>query len=211
MANAPKSESDLIQAAVAGDRAALQGLLLTHYKVIEATVRARFSPELAAHVEVEDLIQETLVKAHRGITLFRENEQGTFSAWLRSVAENCVIDAVRHFRRLKRGGGRGHINTSGGAVSESSEAIWEWVCADSDTPYRASRIKEVREMVQVCVAELKDEQRRAVVAHYFDHMDPDEIGKEMDRSSAAVRELLRRARKKLSELFGTASAWLSSR
>jgi RNA polymerase sigma factor (sigma-70 family) len=65
--------------------------------------------------------------------------------------------------------------------------------------------------LQVCIAELKPEQREAVVAHYFEQLDTTTIAARMGKSSGAVRELLRRAREKLKSLLGSASAWLSSR
>jgi RNA polymerase sigma-70 factor (ECF subfamily) len=203
-------ERELIQQAVAGDRAALQGLLLAHYRLIETAILAKFSQELAGHLQVEDLVQEVLVDVHRGITFYVERENGTFVAWLQCITENRVIDTVRHYRRLKRGGGRQRAGLVGPS-SESLDSIWAWISSNSDSPHRALRIKEAREMVQVCVAALKDDQRQAVVAHYFEHMDANEIADEMNRTPAAIRELLRRARKNLATLLGTASAWLSSR
>lgn len=203
-------DRDLVARAVAGDRAALQGLLLRHYGDIESTVRSRFSPQLAAHLEVEDLVQEVLVDVHRGIGSYRETEQGSFEAWLRRVTENCIIDTARRYGRLKRSGRR-HRPDLSPTPHDTLDSVWEWLCAASDPPDRPARREEARQALQVCIAELKPEQREAVVAHYFEHLDTTEVGERMGRTSGAVRELLRRARENLKTLLGTASAWLSSR
>jgi RNA polymerase sigma factor (sigma-70 family) len=208
-----QAQCDLIQKASAGDQGALQGLLLAHYDEIEATIRHQFSPELAAHLEIDDLVQEVLVDVHRGISLYQEREHGGFVPWLKRIAENCVIDTVRHYRRQKRGGGRQRVGITAGDPTDSIDSLWEWICADTDanSPYRILRNKEAREMVQICMAGLNDDQRQAVAAYYFDHMNADQISEKMNRSPAAVIELLRRARTNLGKLLGTASAWLSSR
>src|SRR5262245_60162518 len=102
MAVDPHRGKHLLSAAVAGDRAALQGLLLIHYAEIDSAIRRRFSQELAAHVEVEDLIQDALVDVYRGIGTYRDTAEGSFAAWLDRIAENRVIDTVRRYRRHKR-------------------------------------------------------------------------------------------------------------
>lgn len=211
MAIDPQTEQELIQEAVAGDRAALQGLLLAHYREIENIVRRRFNSELAAHLEVEDVVQDVLVDVHRGISHFKDGDSGNFNAWLQRIAENRVIDTVRHFRRLKRTGASHADGALHGQSRESLDSVWEWLSAAQSSPDRNLRRKEAREMAQICLAGLNEDQRHAVSAFYFEHKDACEIGNELNRSPAAVRELLRRARKRLAELFGTASAWLSSR
>ncbi|REK08467.1 MAG: RNA polymerase sigma factor [Planctomycetota bacterium] len=206
----PADEEELVAKAVAGDRAALQGLLLMHYETIETTVRARFTKELAAQLEVDDLIQEVLVDVHRGIGSYASREGSSFKAWLRRVAENRIIDTVRRYQRLKRSGRRRRVDVHRPS-SEMLDSVLEWIFTDSDPPDRPARHEEARQAIQVCIAGLKPEQRDAVTAHYFEHLDTSEIAERLGRSSGAVRELLRRARENLKSLLGSASAWLSSR
>jgi RNA polymerase sigma-70 factor (ECF subfamily) len=207
----PDSSLHLLPKAVAGDRAALQVLLLAHFSAVESAVRARFSPELAAHLEIEDLIQEVLVDVHRGIKTYRETENANFVAWLRRVAENRIVDTVRRLRRLKRGGERRRLAPEPCHPGESLDDIWEWVYRDSNPPDRPLRREEARHAIQICLAGLPADQREAIVAHYFEHLDTNEVARRMGRTAGAVRELMRRARQNLSKLLGTASAWLSSR
>jgi RNA polymerase sigma-70 factor (ECF subfamily) len=210
MAVDPSRAKQLVSDAVAGDRAALQGLLLIHYAEIESVIRLRFNAELASYLEMDDLIQETMVDVYRGIGSYQETENGGFVAWLRRVAENRVIDTIRHYRRLKRGGGAQH---AGGPLKPSDETlngIWDWLCDGDDPPDRPARLEEARHAIQVCLAGLQPDQREAIFAHYFKHLDTNEVATQMNRSPGAVRELMRRARENLKKLLGTASAWLSS-
>jgi RNA polymerase sigma-70 factor (ECF subfamily) len=203
-------EEDLITAAVAGDKVALQSLLLTHYSDIEATIRQNLGADLAAKLEVQDLMQEVLVAAYQEIGHFSPSDAGSFRAWLKRIAANRVVDAARRFGRAKRGGQAAHVLIHRSAA-ESLDGIWEWVFSESNPPDRPARRREAHEALQVCLARLEDCQREAVVAHYFEAQDVQQVAKRMNRSPGAVRELLRRARANLAKDLDTASKWLSSR
>lgn len=211
MADSLPLPQSLVRKAVAGDALALQQLLLDHYPIIEASVRARFNDQLAGFLEPEDVIQEVLIKVHRSIATFAQRDEGGFEAWLRSIAANCIVDAARRAGRQKRGGNARRLATPRGGAEDSLDTIWGWLCEDSPLPEQNLRRAEARQAIQVCLSELQSAQREAVVAHYFEHLDTGEIAARMDRTPGAVRELLRRARERLRELMGTASTWLTRR
>jgi RNA polymerase sigma-70 factor (ECF subfamily) len=204
------SQEDLIVSAAAGDKVALQSLLLIHYPAIEATIRQNLGASLAAKLEVQDVTQEVLVTAYQQIKSFSPADAGSFPAWLKRIAANRVIDAARKHGRIKRGGQAVHLNLHRSA-DESLDNVWDWVFEESDPPDRPVRRRETREAVQVCLARLPGDQREAVLAFYFDQQDTQQIAERMGRSPGAVRELLRRARANLAKELDTASKWLSSR
>jgi RNA polymerase sigma-70 factor, ECF subfamily len=210
MAEKMPHDEELINSAVAGDKIALQSLLLIHYSDIEGTIRHNLGSGLGAKVEVQDLMQEVLVAAYQQIKGFSSSEAGSLLAWLKRIAANRVIDAARKHGRIKRGGKAVQLQIHR-LADESLDNVWDWVFADSNPPDRPVRVEEAREAVQVCLARLADEQREAVVAHYFEHKDTQEIAERMARTPGAVRELLRRARANLANDLGAASKWLSSR
>ena len=180
----PNRARQLLPNAVAGDRAALQGLLLIHYSEIEAAIRRRFSPELAAHLEIEDLIQDVLVDVYLGIGSYQETENGSFVGWLHSVAENRVIDTVRRYRRRKRSDRAQRVDDRRQPSQETLNGIWNWLCEDENPPDRPARLDEARQAIQVCLAGLQPDQREAVTTHYFGHLDTAEVAERMGRSPA---------------------------
>jgi RNA polymerase sigma-70 factor (ECF subfamily) len=161
-------------------------------------------------VEPDDVVQDTLVKVCRYIGRYKEHEHDSLKAWLRSIAASCVVDAVRRSHRLKRGGAARRVRFQASSADESLDTIWDWVCQDSQLPERNVRREEARRAIQICLSELPAAQREAVIAHYFQHLNTNEIAARMQRTPGAVRELLRRARENLRELMGSASAWLST-
>jgi RNA polymerase sigma-70 factor (ECF subfamily) len=208
--NMSPEEDELIRSAVAGNKVALQSLLLMHYSDIEATIRQNLGAELAAKLEVRDLMQDVLVAAYQEISRFSPSDAGSFRAWLKRIATNRVVDAARKYQRIKRGGQAKQLDIHR-LATESLDNVWDWVCEEVNPPSRPVRSREAREAVQVCLARLQDDQRQALVAFYFEHRDTAEIAEHMGRTSGAVRELLRRARANLAKDLGAASKWLSTR
>ena len=78
MAISSEHEIELLRNAVAGDQDALQRLLLHTYGTIEVAVRSRFSEKLAGHMQVEDLVQEIIVKVYRSIGRYHDIENREF-------------------------------------------------------------------------------------------------------------------------------------
>ncbi len=59
-------------------------------------VAARLRPFVAHRVpsnDIDDVIQDVLVRMHRGLSDLRDNER--FSAWMFQVARNAIVDARR--------------------------------------------------------------------------------------------------------------------
>ena len=183
------TEAELVENAVAGDKVALQSLLMIHYQDIEATIRQNLGAGLAAKVEVQDLMQDVLTSVYQEITRFAPCDTGSFRAWLKRVATNRVVDAARKFSRAKRGGQVIQLDIHR-LATESLDGVWDWVFNESNPPDRPARSREAREAVQVCLARLRDDQREAVIAFYFEHQETRQIARRMGRSPGAVRELL---------------------
>ncbi|MBM2815901.1 MAG: polymerase, sigma-24 subunit, subfamily [Ignavibacteria bacterium] len=88
------NEEDLvaIDKILAGNSAAF-GILQKKYKrLITSLIRKMVRDE----VEVEDLTQETFIKAYKSLSSFQKNY--TFSAWLYKIASNSCIDYLRKKR-----------------------------------------------------------------------------------------------------------------
>lgn len=82
-------EAALVARARAGERAAQELLLRTHYARIHATAfRLLGNPE-----DAEDLAQECFVRAFRALSFYRG--EGSFAAWLRRILVHLAQDRYR--------------------------------------------------------------------------------------------------------------------
>src|SRR5437764_354892 len=97
-------ERVLLDAAVAGDTAALEQLLMCHFVALERHLEPRIPPEARRHLGVEDVLQEVLAQAFRDIKQFQCRDDASLLAWLKTIADHRLADALKGFGRKKRGG-----------------------------------------------------------------------------------------------------------
>jgi len=89
--------SALMAAAQAGDAAGYRQLLEEILPVVRRLVHAK----LADHARAEDVVQNVLLSIHRARRTYRPER--AFGPWMRAIARNAVIDALRkHGRRAER-------------------------------------------------------------------------------------------------------------
>jgi RNA polymerase sigma factor (sigma-70 family) len=64
----------------------------------------KLSPRGRQLEEVEDLVQETLIRGFRDIASFSYQSAGSFLRWLSSIADHVIIDRLRYQSRDCRAG-----------------------------------------------------------------------------------------------------------
>ena len=100
------NETKMVSDAVAGDRQALEGLLLTYHDRLETRVKRKLPAQFRGLLMAEDVLQETYVEAFRRIATFLPEGRDAFYRWLATIAEHRMLDLIKGLRAAKRGGGR---------------------------------------------------------------------------------------------------------
>ena len=81
----PSAEQSLLSAAVAGDQAAVQQLLLSYYAPLERHVEPRIPPHARRHFSVDDIVQQVFSQVFRDVQRFEPRGEGV----LRLASDNC--------------------------------------------------------------------------------------------------------------------------
>jgi RNA polymerase sigma-70 factor (ECF subfamily) len=202
---------DLVALAAAGDRVALERLLLAHYTPLVRLLAPRLPTSLQSVVSIEDILQDTFSQAFRDVRKLGHCSERSFGAWLKTVAENRLQDAIKSLKRRKRGGDRRQIHFADDRQGSSVVGLLDFVSDGGDSPSRAIVRREARKAVQVAVASLPDDYREAMRLRYLEGKSLDEAAGAMNRSPAAVHGLIDRAKKALRASLGRLSLYLSSR
>jgi RNA polymerase sigma-70 factor, ECF subfamily len=200
-----------IRQAAEGDRQALEHLLMSHYNMLVRYIAAGLPPSVQAAVSVEDILQDTFSLAFRDIGKLAPRGERAFAAWLKTIAENRLRDAIKELKRKKRGGGHLPVRTQAGTSTGSFVDLVELLSAGDRTPSRILAGKEAVQAVQVSLAALPDDYREVIRLRYLEGKGTDEIASEMNRSPGAIRGLVDRAKKMMREALGRSSKYLSSR
>ena len=201
-------ESKLIALAVNGDLVAAQILLVQHHAALMGDIRQRIPAQLAAQVSAEDVCQETYIAAIRKLGDFRAAHEGGFFAWLQTIAEHKLTDAIRSVGAAKRGGGRQVAEPVGGEAA-SIVGFLELLAVDQHTPSQSLARREVVQHVQEALDRLESDYREVLRLRFMKGLSVEQVAQQMARTDGAVKMLCSRALKQLCEQMGDLSRFTS--
>ncbi len=201
----------LLAHAVAGDRAALERLLFFYCDRLAAQIGRKLPSDLRSQLGVDDILQDTFVQVFRDIGTIAPQSEQAFVAWLETVAEHRLQDALRRARRKKRGGEFQRVADGGAQEGSQWLPLVELLRGDIGTPSQNAAQQEAVLAVQVGVSALPSDQRDAIRMHCLDRMSLEETADAMQRTPGAVRGLVQRGKTALRECLVRSSLWLSKR
>jgi len=202
-------QQELIAQAIGGGRVALERLLLEHYTRLSRHIAPRLAGPLKRLLSAEDIVQETFIQAIRDIGACTCRTEVSFAAWLNTIADHRLLDAVKKLKRKKRGGGHVHVHGMGDDAYGSMVNLVEMLSDGGHRPSQSAARREGVQAIQVGIAALPDDQRQAVRLHHLDGKSIEETAAAMGRTPGAVRGLLRRANQALRDALVRATLWLS--
>jgi RNA polymerase sigma-70 factor (ECF subfamily) len=161
--------------------------------------RLRLDRRLQGKLDASDVVQQTLLQAHQALDGFRGHTEAERAALLRQILARNLAHAVRDLGRAKRDVARERSLVA--ALDESSARLEAWLAAEqSSPPDRAGRNEELLRQAEA-LAELPEEQREAVVLHYFQGCSLAEVGRQLGRSTGSISGLVLRELKCLRGLL----------
>jgi RNA polymerase sigma-70 factor (ECF subfamily) len=161
--------------------------------------RLQLAPPLRAKLDLSGLVQETLFEAHRAGTELARLSDEAQAAWLRRAFAYNLADEVRKLQAQKRGGlGERSLHQ---ALDESSARLEAWIAAEHSSPSeKAVRHEQLLRLTRA-LADLPENQRRAVELRHLQGRSLAQIAEEMQCSKSAVVGLLHRGLAKLHGLL----------
>jgi RNA polymerase sigma-70 factor (ECF subfamily) len=202
------SEHVLVRQAIAGERLALERLLLMHARRLARHLQPKIPDVLKGVVDADDILQQTFLQAFRDIRTFEPGGQGSFYAWLRGIADNRLFDYIREHKRKKRGGDF-RRQVAGGNQGSVAADILDLLSAGKTTPSVSVARREMIDALQIGVACLPEDQRQAIRLHCLEGRSLDETAQLMERTPGAIRALVHRGKCRLQEQLDRSALWLS--
>jgi RNA polymerase sigma-70 factor (ECF subfamily) len=176
--------AELLEAAVDGDRSALDALLVKLRPYLHALVRKRLGHQACADLDNSALVQESLLRIYQHIDSLRERTVPALLGWVGQIVRNLVIDALRRREHLVQ------------LIGEPSESRPEKQTAESRDrrERRALRVAEVLER-------LSERRRQVIELTFIEQLPDEEIASRLGGSPGAVRVLRFRALEELRRLL----------
>jgi len=185
---AADSDAMLVERAVAGDQVAFELLVIKYQRRIQ-----RLIGRMVRDVDlVEDIAQETFIRAYRALHQFRGDAQ--FYTWLYRIAVNT---AKKFLLELKRDSS---ISESSFKLNEDGdETSWSRSESMSDeTPETVLAAKEIAIVVNDVLNTLPEDLRQALVLREIDGLTYEDIAVVMNCPIGTVRSRIFRAREAIS-------------
>lgn len=195
-----------IPRAIAGDRDALESLLVVYYDDLLVFIESRMSAQLRAVHDVEDVLHETVISAFLAVTRLEARSNREFRNWLRTIAEHRIIDLARSLRGKVRGGDFHRVTTVATESGSLVDLLDLCVAELSKASAKVRREEGVQEL-QKQLATLPDHYRRAVELRFLRELSLAETAQAMELSEAQVRNILYRAREILIDRLGNSSLY----
>ena len=181
------TDIDLVQRTVAGDQRAYGLLVLKYQRRIQ-----RLIGRMVRDVDlVEDIAQETFIRAYRALHQFRGDAQ--FYTWLYRIAVNTAKKTLLEMKRDPA------VVESFMASDDDDETFWRRNEPTSEeTPESVLAAKEIAAVVNSAMAELSEDLRRAVILREIEGLSYEEIAVALDCPIGTVRSRIFRARESIS-------------
>jgi len=176
-------ERRLVQRCLAGDEAACAELVRIHSRVI-GTIIWRATGDGGI---VEDLAQETFLRAFRALPLFEGDAK--LSTWLCTIAHRVAIDHVRKTARLRE--------SSLSVFEDEQAALLEGHHEPVHDPEALLSKAEAEHLIRPHVNELPDKYRLPLMYATVEGLDYATIGAMLNVPVGTVKTLVFRAKQRL--------------
>jgi RNA polymerase sigma-70 factor (ECF subfamily) len=188
----PTSTFALLEKARSGDEEALSRVFEKHRRRLAVLIHYKLSPQTRRFCDVEDLVQETHLRAFRDISRFTYQSPGSFLRWLSSIADHAIIDRLRYQNRECRAGEEIPFRSASNPAGPEP--------ADTKTPSRLLSQQQGVERLLRRLDLLPEDYRQALILAKIEGLATSEIAERLGKSREAVALLVFRALKRYREL-----------
>ncbi len=175
------SDTELVALAREGDLSAYD-VLVSRYQESITGLLFRFCPHRS---DLEDLVQEALIKAFRNLDKWRET--ASFGSWLKKIAVNTGYDYYRKSNRQATSLVLGS--------AEANEIALEQLEEKQETKTRSPYMEEVHRVI----GSLKPDEKLVITLQYLEQMPLQEIAEKLDWGLSKTKVKSFRAKKKLKD------------
>jgi len=185
---------ELIRRAREGELEARDELFRQCRSYVGLIARAQVESWLRVKVDASDLVQQTLLEAHRDFSRFRGQSEQEWLAWLRRIVARNAADFVRQYRgaakrAVRREVGFAAESGDGGGAPEPAAPV--------ETPSQEFLHLEAALQVSAALETLPPDYQEVVFLRNVQRLSFDEVARRMNRSRPAAQMLWLRALKKL--------------
>lgn len=197
------SVRSLLDEARRGDTEPLGQLLELYRNYLSILASTQLGRRLRRRMNPSDLVQETMLAAHRDFASFRGSNERDLLAWLRRVLINCLHHAFETHVGAKMRDVRCEISLEQVSVAMDRSAVnFAQNLADpGPSPSFPLRQRERAVILANQLSKLRPQYREVIVLRNLRGLSFEEVAEHMDRKPGTVRMLWLRAIDKFKQVY----------
>ena len=198
--------SELILRCRQGDQAAREELFQRYRHYLHLLARAQMGRHLRGKCDPSDLVQQTLLEAHRDFGEFQGQREPELLAWLRKILAHNLFNEARRFAAQQRDASREvSLDQWQAGLEHSSAVLSRCFAADTPPPSQIAAQREAAVRLADVISRLPEDYQTVLLLRVFEGLPAEEVAQRMNRTAGAVRMLQLRALTALREEFANES------
>lgn len=186
--------SNLIRRIRAGEECAREELFDRYRHYLKLLADVQLGRHLRAKCEASDLVQQTLLEAHRDFERFTGKHEGELLAWLRRILANNLYNEARYHAAQQRAANREvSLEQLQAGLDSSSMTLGRCLADDVPTPSKIAAQREDVVSMADALARLPEDYQQVLLLRIFEGQPAEEVAQHMNRSPGAIRMLQLRA------------------
>jgi RNA polymerase sigma-70 factor, ECF subfamily len=193
----------LIDRARQGDDSARQRLFSVGRDYMGLVARAQVESWLRAKVDASDVVQQTMLEAHRDFTRFEGSSEKEWLGWLRRILSHNLADFVRQYRGTSKRAAQREVPFRDPALTAAFGAP-EPAAPDATPSEQLINIDSELQLAEA-LTQLPPDYHEVIMLRNLQRLPFNEVAERMGRSRPAVQMLWMRAIKQLQQLLSPES------
>ncbi len=196
--------SELIRRCRAGEEEAQRELFTRYRQYLHILAEGQLGRHLRGKCDPSDLVQQTLLEAHRDFPTFQGSHEGELLAWLRRILAHNLFNEARRFATRGRDAAR-EVSLEGfqAGLDHSSQVLSRCLADDGPTPSEVAAERETSVRLADTLARLPENYQRVLLLRLFEGLSAEEVAGRMNTTAGAVRMLQMRALEALRGMVNT--------
>ncbi len=172
---------------------------------LKVLAEMQLPPMIRSRVDPSDIVQQTLLNAHRAIKDFRGQSDAELAGWLRQILARELVHQLRDQQRQKRDVSR--ETSMQVAIDASSTRLEAFLASDDPRPESLAARNERICRLADALKRLPELQREAIELNYWHRWSLQKIADHQKRSKSAVIHAIRRGLSSLKKELDEGSNW----
>jgi RNA polymerase sigma-70 factor, ECF subfamily len=177
-----------------GDKIAGDQLFGRYHQYLWLLAQAQLGRLVRAKCDASDIVQMTMLEAHRDFQQFAGHEEAELLAWMRRILAHNLFNEHRRYTAKRREAARevslDHICAG---VDHSSVTLGCGLADQTPRPSQLARKREMAVAVANVLAQLPEDYRTVLILRILEGASAEEVAERMGRTAGAVRMLQLRA------------------